>query len=54
MSLCQDFFNDDFFENLDVVFTALDNVEARLYIDNRCLFYHVPLLESGAAALELI
>lgn len=43
----EDFFNDDFFESLDVVFTALDNVEARLYVDQRCLFYHVPLLESG-------
>lgn len=40
-------FNDDFFEALDMVCTALDNVEARLYIDQRCLFYHKPMLESG-------
>lgn len=40
-------FNDDFFENLDMVCTALDNVEARLYIDQKCLFYHKPMLESG-------
>ena len=26
---------------------ALDNVEARLYMDGRCLFYQKPLLESG-------
>lgn len=41
------FFNDDFFESLDMVCTALDNVEARLYVDQRCLFYHKPMLESG-------
>eukprot|EP01035_Chromulina_nebulosa_P025282 gene25282-32993_t len=40
-------FNDDFFESLDMVCTALDNVEARLYIDQKCLFYHKPMLESG-------
>ena len=34
------FFNDDFFEALDCVCAALDNVEARLYLDQRCLFYH--------------
>lgn len=40
-------FNDAFFEDLDMVCTALDNVEARLYIDQKCLFYHKPMLESG-------
>ena len=40
-------FNDDFYESLDYVCTALDNVEARLYIDQKCLFYHKPMLESG-------
>ena len=40
-------FNDDFFEGLDAVCTALDNVDARLYVDQRCLFYRKPLLESG-------
>lgn len=43
----ESFFNDDFFEALDVVCAALDNVEARLYLDNRCLFYRKPMLESG-------
>lgn len=27
--------------------TALDNVDARLYMDQRCLFYQLPMLESG-------
>ncbi len=43
----ESFFSDDFFESLDMVCTALDNVEARLYVDQRCLFYKKPLLESG-------
>ena len=27
--------------------TALDNIDARLYMDQRCLFYQLPMLESG-------
>ena len=40
-------FNDDFFEDLDGVVTALDNVEARLYIDQRCMYYRKPMIDSG-------
>ena len=40
-------FNDDFFETLDGVANALDNVEARNYMDRRCVYYRLPLLESG-------
>ena len=40
-------FNDDFYEAIDVIVTALDNVEARLYMDQKALFYHKPMLESG-------
>lgn len=40
-------FNDDFFLSLFGVCTALDNVEARLYMDQRCLFYGLPMFESG-------
>ncbi|KAL7535827.1 hypothetical protein ACHAXR_006761 [Thalassiosira sp. AJA248-18] len=40
-------FGDDFYDQLNGVCTALDNVEARLYVDQRCLFYHLPMLESG-------
>ncbi|OWZ23711.1 hypothetical protein PHMEG_0001347 [Phytophthora megakarya] len=43
----EDQFNDDFFEALSGVCTALDNVEARLYMDQRCLFYGLPMFESG-------
>ena len=42
-----DVFDDHFFENLDCVTNALDNVAAREYVDRRCIFYGKPLLESG-------
>lgn len=40
-------FNEEFWEELDGVTNALDNVEARTYVDRRCVFFHKPLLESG-------
>lgn len=40
-------FNDDFWTDLDVVTNALDNVKARLYVDSKCVFHKIPLLESG-------
>ncbi|GJP80558.1 hypothetical protein CLOP_g10761, partial [Closterium sp. NIES-67] len=43
----EDVFDDTFWEHLDVVINALDNVNARLYVDSRCLYFSKPLLESG-------
>ena len=43
----EEIYNDDFFENLDGVANALDNIEARTYMDRRCVYYRLPLLESG-------
>jgi len=40
-------YDDDFFEGLDGVCNALDNVDARMYMDRRCVYYKKPLLESG-------
>ncbi|PYH90261.1 ubiquitin-activating enzyme E1 [Aspergillus ellipticus CBS 707.79] len=40
-------FNEDFWEGLDGVTNALDNVDARTYVDRRCVFFRKPLLESG-------
>jgi molybdopterin/thiamine biosynthesis adenylyltransferase len=31
----------------DGVANALDNIEARTYMDRRCVYYRLPLLESG-------
>lgn len=43
----EDIFDDNFFDSRDVVINALDNVEARQYVDRRCVLYCKPLLESG-------
>ncbi|PFH57387.1 hypothetical protein XA68_15134 [Ophiocordyceps unilateralis] len=40
-------FNEDFWLGLDGVTNALDNVEARTYVDRRCVFFRKPLLDSG-------
>jgi len=40
-------YNDTFFENLDGIANALDDVDARIYMDRRCVLYKKPLLESG-------
>lgn len=43
----ENIYNDDFFENLTGVANALDNVDARMYMDRRCVYYRKSLLESG-------
>ena len=40
-------FSDEFFKKLDVVANALDNVNARKYVDLRCTNNRISLLESG-------
>lgn len=40
-------YTEKFFSALDVVANALDNIQARRYVDSRCVSAKVPLLESG-------
>ncbi|SZE99427.1 unnamed protein product [Blumeria hordei] len=40
-------FDENFWRKLDGVTNALDNVDARRYVDQRCVFFQKPLLESG-------
>eukprot|EP01132_Coremiostelium_polycephalum_P002838 gene2838-3528_t len=40
-------FNEQFYQSLDGVCNALDNITARLYMDEQCILYHKPLLDSG-------
>lgn len=40
-------FNDKFWDGLDFVVNALDNIHARKYIDSKCVLYGKPLFESG-------
>ena len=43
----KDIFSNEFFESLNIVTNALDNVAARQYVDMRCVENKVALLESG-------
>lgn len=40
-------FTDDFWEALDVVTNALDNMKARLYVDAKCILHEKVLVEAG-------
>jgi len=43
----EDIFGDEFWSSLSGVCNALDNVKARLYVDQRCVQFGKSLLESG-------
>lgn len=43
----ENIYDDTFWQSLDFVTNALDNVDARTYVDRRCVFYRKALLESG-------
>jgi ubiquitin-activating enzyme E1 len=43
----EDTFDDAYWESLDGVVNALDNIQARLYVDSRAVWFGTPLLESG-------
>lgn len=40
-------FDERFWKRLDCVINALDNIKARLYVDQRSVYFNKPLLESG-------
>ncbi len=43
----ENIFTDKFFESQDCVTNALDNIQARRYVDKRCVIAKTPLIESG-------
>merc|ERR1712131_427321 len=43
----ENIYNDEFYEGLSAVTNALDNVDARMYMDRRCVYYGKHLFESG-------
>jgi ubiquitin-activating enzyme E1 len=43
----EDIFNDNFWDSLDFIVNAVDNIKARLYVDSKCVWHTLPLLESG-------
>jgi len=43
----ENIFDENFWEKQTCIFNAVDNIEARKYIDNQCTFYGKPLIDSG-------
>jgi len=46
------YFNREFWEKQDIIVNALDNVEARQYVDSKCLVYNKPLFEAGTLGIK--
>lgn len=45
-------FNIDWFQSFDLVFNALDNLDARRHVNKMCLAADVPLIESGTTGFN--
>lgn len=45
-------YNAEFFKKNDIIVNALDNIEARKYVDSECVRYQKPLLESGTSGTK--
>ena len=43
----ENIFNDDFWEEQNLIISAVDNPNSRLYIDNKITFYNIPFFECG-------
>lgn len=43
----ENIFNSKFWTDIDIVANALDNIQARLFVDQKCVNYRKSLLESG-------
>lgn len=40
-------YSEHFFEQIDGVANALDNIDARIFVDRKCVIYQKPLIDSG-------
>jgi ubiquitin-activating enzyme E1 len=48
----EDIFNHNFYKDLDGIANALDNVEARKYVDTKAIFYDFPVIDSGTVGTK--
>jgi ubiquitin-activating enzyme E1 len=48
----EDIFNSDFHSNVDIYMNALDNQDARLYVDQQAIKYSKPLIDSGTTGAK--
>lgn len=47
-----DIFDDNFWENQNIIITAVDNLKARKYIDKKCTFYSLILIDAGTNGMS--
>ena len=50
----EDTFNSAFWKSNDIIIGALDNVEARKYVDSKCNDFDIPLFDSGTLGTNVI
>ncbi len=43
----EDIYDEKFWTEIDFVVNAVDNINARVFIDSKCVLYLKPLFESG-------
>ena len=48
----EDTYTQEFFKSVACVFPAVDNVNARRYIDSKCVDYHVPMIDCGTQGTD--
>lgn len=48
----EDVYDYDFYAKQDIITNALDNINARTYVDNKCVENGLPLLESGTLGVK--
>lgn len=48
----EEIYNTPFYRSLDIVANALDNINARTYVDSKCVENGIPLLESGTLGVK--
>ncbi len=52
MALLANLYNINQSQHVDCVLTALDNVEARQFVDKMCVEHHRPLIDSGTLGIR--
>ena len=45
-------YNEKFWESQDLIITALDNVDARMYVDAKCVEFKKPMVDSGTVGTK--
>lgn len=48
----EDIYNENFYNSIDCIINALDNIKTRKYIDNKCLLFKKHLIDSGTLGLK--